>query len=103
MLFSPAAYNNYMSLQKTYEGLTDNQGTTKAKEAIGAAFGILVVVLIVDIIFISLAIHFALKCSRKNGWPMWATLLFIVLLFVPYIGGVLSLATIIYGITSCKN
>jgi len=60
---------------------------------------IIVLLIIVDIIILIFAIHYILECAKAHNWSPLVTLLLIILLFSPGIGGILSIGIIIYGLS----
>ena len=84
------------------EGLTGPSGPmdkTIARDLIV----LVVVAVIIDLVVLIFAIHYILECAKNNKWNPLITLLLIMMLFLPGIGGALAIAIIIYGVTGgCK-
>ena len=77
--------------------------TSSAPHRSRALIAMFVLLIIVDIAILVFAVHYILECSKAHKWSPMVTLLLIAMLFAPGIGGLLSIAIIIYGLTGgCK-
>ena len=96
----PAPHRRRHAYRRRSDGVVIvSEGSPDSRQAII----FLIVLVIVDLIILITAIHYIIECSRMRGWSPLVTLLLIILLFTPGIGGILSIGIIIYGLAGgCK-
>lgn len=92
----------------TYNDLTNKYRNTElcSKElssAINKTIAIITVLIIFYFIIFILSIYYVFKCSIKNKWPMWIPILLISLSLMPYIGGLVTISILIYGMAICGS
>ncbi len=103
MLFSPAAYLNYRRLANAYKDQTLERYGNNNGTILGLSLALFIVLLVIDILFVITAIYFTFRCTAIKKWPTYLPIIFIILFFIPWIGGIAALAMIIYGLVACRR
>ena len=103
MLFSPAAYLNYRRLSNAYKDQTLERYGNNNRTILGLSLALFIVLLVIDLLFVIAAIYFTFRCTAVQKWPTYLPIIFIILFFIPWIGGIAALAMIIYGLVACRR
>jgi hypothetical protein len=97
---------NYLDIASAYNALNK---AMEQKEGYGSSgnddvlISVVITAFTISLLLVILAIYAIIQCGKIQSWSPYLQILLIILLFTPYVGGIVSIAVIVYWLVQCRS
>lgn len=101
------SYKYLLDAYKQKERFSQKDGqieiSDEEKELFKSMIVIIIIAVMIEVLLLIFAIRSIFMCQNAGKWGVLISILLILSLFMPYIGGFIAILLIIYASVSCKN